>query len=317
MTVPGVIVVTHHHFRSPVLPFANRNRYDILLVTKHGDVTRGVGRHGLSVGHAARIEIVERLRGQLTQRGSHREQRERLRVQRVHGDRAVHRESPASEAPQRGEMRGAAGRLPKIAGERADVGAAAAANLGLQLRSVPAEYAPLMDANADRFQGNRLPTAGRLVGAHAADALGGERRWPLEQMAGERGDAVLDRLAWRERGLFDDFAFTVVRARARAETDARAVDLGLAIEKGEQSRRAIHEQNQQSGREGIERSAVTNASRPHGAARMVDHRMRRHARGLVDEKNAVSRGVCHRPSSHAPEPAATRCERRAPRSRPA
>src|SRR5687767_7562701 len=133
-------------------------------------------------------------------------------------------------------MGGTSADLAEVAGERADVGARAAMDLDLEVFGMAAEDAPLVNGDAHGLQLHRLAAPGGRVRSHAGDALGGKRRWPLQQMAREGADSPLDDRLFRSGSLGHRLAFEIVRRRAESKANRREIDLGLGVEKGQEPR---------------------------------------------------------------------------------
>ena len=117
-----------------------------------------------------------------------------LEGREAHGVRLV--EGGNARAPQRDEMAEAAELGAHVAGQRAHVGALAAAGLehgGVAVRHV--EEGEGVDLHRSRFQLDDLARARQVVGAVAVDLDGGEGRRRLQDLAGEARQQGLDGLA--------------------------------------------------------------------------------------------------------------------------
>src|SRR5205814_10348040 len=143
--------------------------------------------------------------------------------------------SSAAKPAQSDQMRGAPGRLAKISRERANVRAAVAANLDIEIGPHTSQDFPLVNGHCHGLELHRLPAPGSGVRTHAGNAFRREDRRPLEQMSGERPDRALHDVLWWWRGLEDHLALGIVRRGSRTEANRGAIHLGLVVEKGNET----------------------------------------------------------------------------------
>ena len=88
-------------------------------------------------------------------------------------------------------MGGASGRVAEVTRECADIRAGIAANLDVEIGTVPSKHFPRVHDDGDRLELHRLSASRGGVGAHPRNFLCREHRWSLEQIAGERPDRAL------------------------------------------------------------------------------------------------------------------------------
>ena len=211
-------------------------------------------------------------------------------------------EAPHPRSPQLQAVGAGAGRRAEVGGDLADVGALRA--LDGDRRPLRAGVEPLdvqaVDRDAARRRGDGLAAAHAHVGALAVD---------LDRRGGGNGldDLAAQGLGRRpHRARIDggpgrrDLALRIERGRDRPELHHRGVALVDAREVGGQARRPAGDDQQQAGRERVERAGVAQLAAERRAQPAQD-RERGRSRRLVDQVQAGDLG--HRAGRYAADSA--------------
>ena len=216
---------------------------------------------------------VEQQRRHEAQRVRQRDEPRRVGV----GDR----ERPDRRAPQLGAVR-----VAEVGDQRAHVRAGRALDRERRAVVLAPQLLEAVDGDRPLVEHDLLPRPRALVGALAVDLDRAVGRRALQQLAGRQ----LRRVGRHAPGL-DDLALGVAGRRRRAEPRDRLIGLRQRHEVALDARRAPDEDEQQAGRERVERAGVPDPPPAVLAAHGRDDVVRGLARGLVDEQDAVGHAL--------------------------
>ncbi len=207
--------------------------------------------------------------------------------------RALDREGARTHAAQRREVRGALDGAREIARKRADVRSAGAGDANAAAGDAAGGLLELIEGalvhgHHHRRRCDRAPGPSEIVRTLAADVLRGECGRHLVERPDEPADGGFERMPRRQRGFAHDGAVGILGVGLRPECDDGVIALRLVVHVAHEPRGAAEEENQESGRERVERPRVPDSFLAEGAPRDGDDVVRGDAGRLVDEQQTFS-----------------------------